>query len=129
MELKIGMTGTAETIVTGELTAGRAGSGTLPVFATPHMTALMERAAWTLVQPYLDAGKGTVGVHIAVGHTAATPVGMRVRATAVLTAIEGKKLTFDVTAEDEKGEIGRGTHTRAIITEKSFLDRTNAKLG
>ena len=54
---------------------------------------------------------------------------MRVRATAVLTAIEGKKLTFDVTAEDEKGEIGRGTHTRAIITEKSFLERTNGKLG
>ncbi len=129
MELKIGMTGTAETVVTEALTAETAGSGSLPVFATPHMTALMERAAWTLVQPYLDAGKGTVGVHIAVDHTAATPVGMKVRATAVLTAVEGKMLTFDVTAEDETGEIGRGTHTRAIITEKSFLERTNGKLG
>ena len=128
MAIEVGMTGTAETVVTKELTALAAGSGSLEVLATPHMTALMERAAWTLVQPHLDEGKTTVGTKLSVEHTAATPVGMMVRATATVTAVEGKKITFAVTAEDARGEIGRGTHERAIVTEESFLKRTYDKL-
>ena len=128
MAIEVGMTGTVETVVTKELSALAAGSGTLEVLATPHMTALMERAAWTLVQPYLDAGKTTVGTKLSVEHTAATPVGMRVTATATVTAVEGKKITFALTAEDACGEIGRGTHERAIVTEESFLKRTYDKL-
>lgn len=128
MAIEVGMTATVEAVVTKELTALAAGSGTLEVFATPHMTALMERAAWTLVQPYLDAGKTTVGTKLSVEHTAATPVGMTVRATATVTAVEGKKITFAVTAEDACGGTGRGTHERAVVTEESFLKRTYDKL-
>ncbi len=127
MALEIGMTGIAETVVTEELTALAAGSGTLPVFATPHLAALMERAAWTLVQPELEEGKSTVGTRLDLVHTSATPVGMQVRAEARVTAIDGRSITFAVRAEDAAGEIGAGIHTRVIVTAESFLARTNAK--
>ena len=127
MAIEVGMTGTVETVVTKDLTALTAGSGTLEVFATPHMAALMERAAWTLVQPQLEEGKTTVGTSLSVVHSSATPVGMRVRAAATVTAVEGKKICYEVVAEDEAGEIGRGTHERAIVTEASFVKRTYEK--
>ncbi len=127
MEIQPGMTGTAETVVTDALTAVAAGSGTLPVFATPHLAALMERAAWMLVQPYLDEGKTTVGTRLELAHTAATPLGMRVRATAEVTAVSGRTVTFRVTAFDEAGEIGAGTHERVIVTADSFLSRAQLK--
>ncbi len=127
MAIEVGMTGTAETVVTKDLTALTAGSGTLEVFATPHMAALMERAAWTLVQPQLEEGKTTVGTSLSIVHSSATPVGMRVRAAATVTAVEGKKICYEVVAEDEAGEIGRGTHERVIVTETSFVKRTYEK--
>lgn len=127
MAIEVGMTGTAETVVTKDLTALTAGSGTLEVFATPHMAALMERTAWTLVQPQLEEGKTTVGTSLSIVHSSATPVGMRVRAAATVTAVEGKKICYEVVAEDEAGEIGRGTHERVIVTETSFVKRTYEK--
>ena len=121
MELKAGMKGRAETVVVPENTAQAVGSGLVPVFATPHMIALMENAAVNAVQAQLAAGEGTVGTRLDVTHDAATPVGMNVWAEAELTAVEGRKLTVAVAAFDAREQIGGGTHERFIIqTEKQL---------
>ena len=119
-----------EQTVTEELTAAQVGSGALPVFGTPFMIALMENAALTLLQSFLDAGQGSVGVHLDVKHTAPTPIGMKVIVEAEVTAVSenGKMVDFAVNAWDEKGPIGTGTHTRAIIHNERFLAKCNAKL-
>ena len=119
-----------EQTVTEELTAAQVGSGALPVFGTPFMIALMENAALTLLQSFLDAEQGSVGVHLDVKHTAPTPVGMKVIVEAEVTAVSenGKMVDFSVNAWDEKGPIGTGTHTRAIIHNERFLAKCNAKL-
>ena len=103
------------------------GSGALDVLATPKMIAMLEKAAWESVQPYLEEGCGTVGTLMNVTHDAATPLGMQVRCVSELTAIEGKKLTFSVEAFDERGHIGGGTHERFIINNEKFQNKTNAK--
>ena len=128
--IEIGMTYTAEKTVTTDMTAKAVGSGGLEVFGTPFMMGLMEYAAMQCVQPELPEGKGTVGVDIASSHLAPTPVGMKVSATAEVTGISanGKMITFKVTASDEDGLIGEGTHTRAIIDNARFLQKCNAKL-
>ena len=115
--IEIGAKLTVEKTVTPELTAQVAGSGLLPVFGTPFMTAMMENAAAGVLQQYLEEGKGSVGTHLNVSHDAPTPVGMKVWAEAEITAVSenGKMIDFAVKAWDEKGPIGAGTHTRAII--------------
>ena len=128
MSIEIGRKGRAETIVTPENTAQAAGSGLVPVFATPWMAALMENAAVNAVQGALASDQGTVGTRLDVTHDAATPVGMRVWAEAEVTAAEGRKLTFAVSAYDEAGKIGGGTHERFIIQTEKFLARVQAKL-
>lgn len=127
MELTVGLKGRAETVVTPENTAQAVGSGLVPVFATPHMIALMENAAVQAVQAHLAPDEGTVGTRLDVTHDAATPVGMRVWAEAELTAVEGRKLTFAVRAYDEAEQIGGGTHERFIIKPEKFLAKTQAK--
>lgn len=119
-----------EQTVTDELTAAMVGSGALPVFGTPFMIALMENASLTLLQSFLEEEQGSVGVHLDVKHTAPTPVGMKVTVEAEITAVSenGKMVDFAVNAWDEKGPIGTGTHTRAIIHSQRFLDKCNAKL-
>ena len=128
--LDIGMKHSVQTMVTAENTAAKAGSGTLQVFGTPFMVALMENAALTLVAATLPAGKGTVGIAMNVSHTAPTPVGMMVRAEAEVTNISanGKIIDFKVTAYDEAGIIGEGTHQRAIIDNERFMANANGKL-
>ena len=128
--IEIGAKMTVEKTVTPELTAQTAGSGMLPVFGTPFMTAMMENAAASVLQPYLEEGKGSVGTHLDVSHDAPTPIGMKVWAEAEITAVSenGKMVDFAVQAWDEKGPIGKGTHTRAIISNERFLTRCNAKL-
>lgn len=118
------------TTVTEALTASAVGSGALPVFATPMMCALMENAAMTCLQSFLEEGQGSVGTHLDVSHDAPTPVGMEVFAEAEITAVSenGKMVDFAVKAWDEKGPIGSGTHTRAIIKNEKFLAKCNAKL-
>lgn len=108
--MSVGLKGRAETVVTQENTAAAVGSGLLPVFATPYMIALMEGAAVNAVQAQLEEDQGTVGTHLDISHDAATPIGMKVWAEAELTAVEGRKLIFSVTAYDEAGQIGQGTH-------------------
>ena len=116
--------------VTEALTASAVGSGALPVFGTPFMCALMENAAQTALQSFLEEGKGSVGTHLDVSHDAPTPVGMTVWAEAEITAVSenGRMVDFAVKAWDEKGPIGSGTHTRAIIKNEKFLAKCNAKL-
>lgn len=128
MSIEIGMQGRDETLVCESNTAAAVGSGLVPVFATPFMIALMEGAAAQAVLPCLAEDEGTVGTHLDVSHDAATPIGMRVWAEATVTAVDGKKITFDVAAYDEAGMIGHGTHERFIIKPERFLAKVQAKL-
>ena len=128
MSIEIGLKGRSETVVTEQNTANAIGSGLVPVFATPYMIALMENAAASSLLPYLAEDEGSVGTHLDVSHSSATPIGMRVWAEATVTAVEGKKISFAVAAYDEAGEIGRGTHERFIIKPEKFLAKTQKKL-
>lgn len=119
-----------EQTVTQELTAAAIGSGALPVFGTPFMAAMMENAAMTVLQTFLEEDQGSVGTHLDISHDAPTPVGMKVFAEAEITAVSenGRMVDFKVSAWDEKGPIGSGTHTRAIIRNERFLAKCSAKL-
>ena len=128
MSVTVGMKGRAEAAVNEQNTAVSAGSGTLPVFATPWMCALMEKAAWTAVAPALAEGESTVGTKLNISHLSATPVGLKVWAESEVTAVEGKRIEFKVAAYDEKGLIGEGTHERFIVTDQRFLDKAARKL-
>lgn len=127
MSIEVGMKGRAETVVTPENTAQAAGSGLVPVFATPHMIALMEGAAVNAIQGCLAPDEGSVGTRLDVTHDAATPIGMKVWAEAEVTAVEGRKLTFAVAAYDEVERIGGGIHERFLIKPEKFLSRVQAK--
>lgn len=119
-----------EQVVTQELTAAAIGSGMLPVFGTPFMAAMMENAALTALQSFLEEGQGSVGTRLDIHHDAPTPIGMKVWAEAEITGVSenGKMVEFGLRAWDEKGPIGGGTHTRAIINTQRFLDKCNGKL-
>ena len=128
--IMIGMKCQLEQTVTDELTAAAVGSGLLPVFGTPYMIGLMENAAQNALGVFLEEGQGSVGTHLDVKQTAPTPVGMKVWVEAEVTAVSenGKMVDFSLKAWDEKGPIGEGTHTRAIINNERFLAKCNAKL-
>ena len=128
--ITVGMKYTAEKTVTADMTAKAVGSGGLEVLGTPFMMALMECAAMWCIQPELPEGKGTVGVDIQSSHLAPTPVGMKITATAEVTAVSenGKLVTFKVQAFDAEGLIGEGAHTRAVISNERFLQKCNDKL-
>ncbi len=127
--LKVGMKGYAETVVSMDNTAKKMGSGTMNVFATPAMVALMEEAAWKCVAADLEPGMGTVGTSMQIKHVAATPLGMRVTAECELLEVDGRRLVFSVHASDETGVIGNGTHERFIVAEEKFLAKTESKKG
>ncbi len=128
MAIEIGTKGFAEALVEQEDTAKVVGSGDLLVYATPCMVALMEGAACESIAPFLAEGESSVGTALNLCHTAATPVGMEVRAESVVTAVEGRKVTFEITAFDEAGQIGKATHERVIIKVDRFLEKTYDKL-
>lgn len=128
MEITVGLKGRADTDVAREDTALEVGSGSLLVYATPCMVALMEGAACEAIADCLPEDKTSVGTELSISHLSATPVGMEVWAEAEVTAVEGNMITFSVTAFDEAGTIGEGTHKRAIITSQRFLDKTYSKL-
>lgn len=121
--LRPGLTGCATLTVEADHTASHVGSGCEEVLATPVMIALMEAAAVDCVEHLLEAGQTSLGVQVAVEHTAATPVGRAVTATAELTAIEGRRLTFKISAQDETRAIGSGTHVRAVVSIDEFRRR------
>lgn len=123
MALKKKIAGRQQVRVTKELTAARYGSGLVEVYATPAMIALMEKTCQESVQDQLEPGQLTVGTLVNVRHLKATPVGMMVECESELTEIEGRKLVFKVTARDEKGIIGDGTHERFVVNEKDFMKK------
>lgn len=123
-----GMRFELEKVVSQEMTAVAMGSGTLRVLATPAMIALIEEAAWRCVSNELDEGSSTVGTLLNVEHLAPTPVGMKVKAEATLTEVDGRRLAFDVCVTDEKGLIGRGKHERFIVFSEKFQKKADAKL-
>ena len=127
MSIPVGAKGRAETVVTEHNTANAVGSGLVPVFATPYMIALMENAAVNALTPYMEENQGTVGTRLDVSHDSATPIGMKVWAEAEVTAVDGKAVTFAVTAYDEAGVIGKGTHNRFVITVDRFLAKAEKK--
>ena len=128
MEITVGMKGQVSTYVEREDTALEVGSGSLLVYSTPCMVALMEGAACEAIAVALPDDKTSVGTELVISHLSATPVGLDVSAEAEVTAVDGNMLTFTVTAYDEKGKIGEGTHKRAVVSTQRFLDKTYAKL-
>ncbi len=116
-----GLRGTATVSVTAGNTAVALGSGDVPVYGTPALVALMEKAAVNALATHLEPSETTVGTWIEVSHLAATPVGLEVRAEAELIAVEGRKLSFLVTAFDSRRKIGEGRHHRALLSRERFL--------
>ena len=128
MEITVGMKAEVCTLAEREDTAKEVGSGDLLVYATPCMVALMEGAACEAIADALPDTQTTVGTMLNIEHVSATPVGLEVRAEAEVTAVEGKVITFRVTAYDEAGEIGRGSHQRIIVNSQKFLEKAYNKL-
>lgn len=126
--LEPGLTAKVTYKVTENDTAAVVGSGEVKVYGTPRMLALMEEAAYRAVKDCLEEGDTTVGTHLDAVHTAATPVGMDVWATAEVVEVAGKKVVFKVEAFDEKECIGKGSHTRYIVNGERFHEKTAAKL-
>ena len=125
--MQVNDTFTVEKVVTKELTAKTVGSGTAEVLATPMMVALMENAAMQCIAPSLEEGQMSVGILMQIDHTSATPVGMKVQATAKVIEIDRRRVVFEVVAHDECGVIGQGRHERMVVDEKKFLDRCYSK--
>ena len=122
-EISVGTVGTAEVAVTAVNTADVMGSGTLPVFATPAMCALMEKAAVRAVEDFMEDGESTVGIKLAISHDAPSPLGAEITATATITAVEGHKVSFAVEAREGDRIIGKGTHERFIIDCERFMNK------
>lgn len=125
--LETGIKGQIEELVTEEVTAGHIGSGTVRVFATPMMIALMERTCRISVKPYLEEGQETVGTHVNVSHVSATPVGMKVRCETELIETDRRRLVFKVAVYDEKGLVGEGLHERFVIDVDKFRAKADSK--
>ncbi|MBR3283640.1 MAG: thioesterase family protein [Ruminococcus sp.] len=123
-----GIKASAELTVSDAELAVNVGSGSLEVFATPVMTMLMEKAACSCIQQYLEGDETTVGTELNIRHTSATPKGMKVSAEAELTEVNGRELVFKVSASDEAGSIGEGVHKRFLVYGEKFTAKTNSKL-
>jgi len=125
--LNTGIKGAQSVTVTEENLASTVGSGDLPVFATPAMIALIEKTASLSVQPYLDLGTSTVGTHLDIAHSSATPIGMTVVCETELVEIDRRRLVFKVRVYDSKSEVGFGTHERFIVDSQRFLEKAELK--
>ena len=128
MEITVGLKGEVFTIVEREDTTMEVGSGSLLVYATPCMVALMEGAACEAIAGCLPDNKTSVGTELNISHLSATPVGLDVRAEAEVTAVDSNTISFHVCAYDEAGKIGEGTHKRVIVSTQRFLDKAYDKL-
>jgi fluoroacetyl-CoA thioesterase len=127
LPLSPGLSAEVEITVSETETAVHLGSGSITVYATPALVALMENAAVRALEGHLPSGQTTVGGHIDVRHLAATPVGMQVRAKAELVEVEGRKLSFHIQAWDEVELIGEASHLRFIVDESAFQERISSK--
>src|SRR3954465_9912984 len=128
-EIQAGLCGTAEITVGDEHTAPRVGSGRVAVLATPVMINLIEAAALAAVEHLLPEGYQSLGTVLNVRHIAATPVGMRLHASAEVVSVDGRTIRFRVEAHDEKELVGDGTHERVVVNVAKFDERVQRKLG
>src|SRR5574341_1655803 len=126
-QLRPGLSGTVELVVGEEHTAPRIGSGRVHVLATPVMINLIEAAALAAIEHLLPPGYQSLGTRLDVRHIAATPVGMRVSATARVVRVDGRTVLFEVSARDEKELIGDGTHERVVVNVAKFDQRIERK--
>ncbi|MBQ3262747.1 MAG: thioesterase family protein [Oscillospiraceae bacterium] len=127
MSILIGAKGVAEMIVTEDKTAAAIGSGSVKVFATPWMIAMMELSACSALAPYYEEGQSSVGTHLDVSHDAATPVGMKVHAEAEVIEVDRRRIVLSVAAYDEMGLIGKGRHERFLIDAEKFIAKAESK--
>jgi predicted thioesterase len=127
MAMTPGLTGEVEIVVQPKDTADAYGNQGVHVLATPRLVSLIEGAAIRAVEPHLEPGAGTVGTRIDLKHLAATPVGMRVRARAVLREVEGRRLVYEVEAFDDVEKVAEGTHERFQVSQARFLERIAQK--
>ena len=123
-----GMRGTAELVVGPEHTAPFVGSGRIAVLATPVMINVIEAAALAAIEHLLPQGHQSLGIHLDVSHVAATPIGLRVAATAEVSRVEGRTVTFNVEARDDYERIGGGTHQRVVVSVARFDERVQRKI-
>jgi len=121
--LNIGKTATVSTVVSEKNTAKTVGSGSLDVFSTPMMVALMEQAACECIANCLEQGQTSVGTQINVAHTAASLLGSEISATATIEYVDGRNISFSVSASDDTNEIGNGKHSRVIINTEQFMSK------
>ena len=126
--LQTGIKGKQTIVVTPAQTAAYYGSGALEVFATPAMVALLEETAWRSVQPYLEEGQATVGTRVDIRHLAATPLGGKVTCESELVEIDRRRLVFRVTARDDAGVVGEGTHERFIVDVEKFQAKARTRI-
>lgn len=126
-EIRLHETKTIEKKVTENMLANRVGSGDVSVYATPMMIALMEECASSLLASFLEEGETSVGIRMDATHDAATPLSMNVKATAKITAVDGKKVTFQITAIDEADTIGIAKHERFIVNKERFEQKAMRK--
>ncbi len=126
-EIIIGTSAESTTMVSADKLASAVGSGEAAVFATPALAALMENAAMKALSAFLEEGETSVGTELRLSHTAATPLGMTVTARAEITAAEGRKVEFRLTARDEKEPVGEGVHTRFVVNLERFVAKCTAK--
>lgn len=126
-DIVIGTTYTLSTTVTEEKLACNMKSGSLPVFATPAMAALMEETSAAALSLFLEEGETSVGTALDLKHTAATPLGIKVTATAEIVEVDRRRVTFQVTVRDEQEEIGSARHDRFVVGTEKFLAKANAK--
>jgi fluoroacetyl-CoA thioesterase len=123
-KVTVGLKGTASMVVGEADTALAVGSGTVLVLATPRVIALCEQATCVAISGHLDDGCTTVGMRVQLDHLRPTAVGGRVEAEAVLEKIEGRRLTFMVSASDTKGLVAAGKVTRVLVEVDRFMDKT-----
>lgn len=126
--MELGIRGTQSVEVVDSNLACTMGSGDLPVFATPAMIALIEKTASESVIPYLEMGMSTVGTHLDIAHSSATPIGMTVVCETELVEIDRRRLVFKVRVYDKAGDVGSGTHERFIVDARKFMDKAGLKL-
>lgn len=127
-EITLNTTYTQEIVVEERMLAANVGSGIVNVYATPMMIACMENTAVKCLEPFMEEGETSVGVMINSTHDAATPVGMKVRVSATITAVDRKKISFEIIAEDEKDIIGKASHDRFVVLKEKFEQKAKQKL-
>ncbi|MCL2369842.1 MAG: thioesterase family protein [Firmicutes bacterium] len=127
MDIQIGKSITVTTKVDKTNTALAVGSGGLEVFGTPMMIALMEKSAYKVLEDSLGVGQTSVGIKLNVEHISASPLGADISAMATITAVDGRKVSFDLTARDNSGMIGKGTHDRFVIDSEKFMNKVKEK--